>query len=73
MYRSSPSDMHLKSILMTVNTKLEPELAEIILGKHQWHVLLRFIFRPHHARIKCNKTQVFLLVVLTDKIKVFTL
>jgi hypothetical protein len=36
MYRSSLSDMHLKSILilMTGSTKLEPRLDKILLGKN---------------------------------------
>jgi len=35
--RPSLSAMHLKSILMTVNTKLEPQLDKSLLAKHQCH------------------------------------
>jgi hypothetical protein len=35
-YTSSPSDMHLKSILMTVITKLKPYLDTVLLGEHQY-------------------------------------
>jgi hypothetical protein len=39
MYRTSLSDMHLKSILMTVSTKIVPHLVDkILLGKHQYHI-----------------------------------
>jgi hypothetical protein len=49
--KSSAADMHLKLLLMTVSTKLEPQLEKIILGKHQYQFSLRFIYGPHHARI----------------------
>jgi hypothetical protein len=37
VYRSSLSGMHLKSVLMTVSTELEPQLDKILLGKYQYH------------------------------------
>jgi hypothetical protein len=36
-YRSSVSDMVLKSILMIVNTKHELQLDKLLLGKHHYH------------------------------------
>jgi hypothetical protein len=36
-YRTSVSYMRLKSVLMALSTKFEPQQDKIVLGKHQYH------------------------------------
>jgi hypothetical protein len=65
-YRAFLSDMHLKPILMTVSTNLEPGQDKILLGKHQYH---RFICRPRLARI-LHTLKSIITVLLNDTLSV---